>query len=95
MIEVTTYVGMDAHKKDLFLAPLIREERSPVLWHIPNDPHAVRRVVRALERDAPSARGALLRSRSVRVRVAASNDHPARPPSVISPSLIPPSQVST
>ena len=52
-MEVTTYVGIDAHKKDLFLAKLIGEERTPVMWKIPNDPQAVRRVVRALEREAP------------------------------------------
>ena len=44
---------MDAHKKELFLARLIGDERTPVAWHIPNEPQAVRRLVRALERDAP------------------------------------------
>jgi transposase len=53
MSEVTTYVGMDAHKKDLFLARLIGDERTPVTWHVPNEPQAIRRVVRTLEREAP------------------------------------------
>lgn len=53
MSEVTTYVGMDAHKKELFLARLIGDERTPVTWHVPNEPQAIRRVVRTLEREAP------------------------------------------
>lgn len=53
MNEVTTYVGMDAHKKELFLARLIGDERTPVTWRVPNEPQAIRRVVRTLEREAP------------------------------------------
>lgn len=53
MAEVTTYVGMDAHKKDLFFARLVGDERTPVMWQIPNDPQVVRRTVRALERESP------------------------------------------
>jgi hypothetical protein len=51
--QVTTYVGMDAHKKDLFLAMLVGTEAVPVSWTVPNDPKAVKRLVRKLERDAP------------------------------------------
>jgi hypothetical protein len=50
---VTTYVGIDAHKKDLFVAMLIGHEATPVTWTVPNEPNAVRRLVRRLERDAP------------------------------------------
>ena len=53
MKQVTTYVGMDAHKKDLFVAMLIGSERAPVTWTVPNEPNAVRRLVRKLEREAP------------------------------------------
>ena len=53
MSEVTTYVGMDAHKQALFLARLIGDERSPVTWRVANEPQAIRRVVRTLEREAP------------------------------------------
>jgi len=51
--EITTYVGVDAHKKDLFIAMLIGNERTPVAWTVPNEPNAVRRLVRKLEREAP------------------------------------------
>jgi transposase len=53
MKQVTTYVGIDAHKKDLFIAMLIGQEKTPVTWQLANEPHAVRRLVRKLEREAP------------------------------------------
>jgi transposase len=53
MNEVTTYVGVDAHKKDLFIAMLVGDSQTPVTWTVPNEPTAVRRLVRRLERDAP------------------------------------------
>jgi len=53
MQEVTTYVGVDAHKKDLFIAMLIGDRPTPVTWTVPNERQAVRRLVRKLEREAP------------------------------------------
>jgi len=53
MAEVTTYVGVDAHKKDLFIAMLVGGQATPVTWQLANEPTAVRRLVRKLERDAP------------------------------------------
>ncbi len=53
MKQVTTYVGIDAHKKDLFIAMLIGQEKAPVTWQLANEPQAVRRLVRKLEREAP------------------------------------------
>src|SRR4249919_1052563 len=53
MKNVTTYVGIDAHKKDLFIAMLIGDASNPVTWQLANEPKAVRRLVRTLERDAP------------------------------------------
>ena len=53
MKDVTTYVGIDAHKKDLFIAMLIGNEPKPVTWQLANEPNAVRRLVRKLEREAP------------------------------------------
>jgi transposase len=46
-------VGIDAHKKDLFVAMLMGTETTPVTWTVPNEPNAVRRLVRKLEREAP------------------------------------------
>jgi transposase len=53
MKNVTTYVGIDAHKKDLFIAMLIGTEPTPVTWQQANEAQAVRRLVRKLEREAP------------------------------------------
>jgi len=44
---------VDAHKKDLFIAMLVGEGQTPVTWTVPNEPNAVKRLVRKLERDAP------------------------------------------
>jgi transposase len=53
MSEVITYVGIDAHKKDLFIAMLVGSEKTPVTWQVTNEAGAVRRLVRKLEREAP------------------------------------------
>ena len=53
MADVITYVGIDAHKKDLFIAMLIGDRTTPVTWQLENEPQAVRRLVRKLEREAP------------------------------------------
>jgi transposase len=50
---ITTYVGVDAHKKDLFIAMLVGDQTMPVTWQLANEPTAVRRLVRKLEREAP------------------------------------------
>ena len=53
MKNAITYVGIDAHKKDLFIAMLVGGQTTPVTWKLPNEPTAVRRLVRKLERAAP------------------------------------------
>jgi transposase len=53
MEQVTTYVGIDAHKKDLFVAMLTGDQTTAVTWQLANEPQAVRRLVRTLEREAP------------------------------------------
>lgn len=55
MEQITTYVGIDAHKKDLYVAMLIGDQRAPVTWQVANEPQAVRRLARTLERDAPGS----------------------------------------
>ena|SRR2546427_2862408 len=55
MKQVTTFVGIDAHKKDLFIAMLVGDHTTPVTWQLANESNAVRRLVRKLERDAPGA----------------------------------------
>jgi transposase len=46
-------VGIDAHKKELFVAMLMGNETTPVTWQLANEPRAVHRLVRKLEREAP------------------------------------------
>ena len=53
MKKVTTFVGIDAHRKDLFVAMLSGTAPTPVSWQLANEPGAVRRLVRKLEREAP------------------------------------------
>jgi len=53
MKNVITYVGIDAHKKDLFVAMLVGTAATPVTWQLANEPTAVRRLVKKLEREAP------------------------------------------
>lgn len=53
MKQITTFVGIDAHKKDLFVAMLSGPAAAPVTWQRANEPAAVRRLVRKLEHEAP------------------------------------------
>jgi transposase len=53
MTDVITYVGIDAHKKDLYIAMLVGTQATPVAWQVANEANAVRRMVRKLEREAP------------------------------------------
>jgi transposase len=53
MSDVITYVGIDAHKKDLFIALLVGNQETPVTWQLANEPNAVRRLAKKLEREAP------------------------------------------
>ena len=52
MKNAITYVGLDAHKKDIYVAMLVGHKRVPVTWQLPNEPQALRRLVRKLEREA-------------------------------------------
>jgi transposase len=49
--QVTTFVGIDAHKKDLFVAMLSGHSTTPMTWQLANEAAAVRRLVRKLERE--------------------------------------------
>src|SRR4029453_15985566 len=53
MKNVSTYVGIDSHKQDLFVAMLMGNDKTPVTWQLANEPRAVHRLVRKLEREAP------------------------------------------
>jgi transposase len=48
----TTFVGLDVHKDAINVAMLLPGETRPVEWQVSNDPAAVRRLVRKLQRSA-------------------------------------------
>ena len=78
MKNVTTYVGSDAHKKDLFMAMLVGDQAASVTWTTPNEPRAMRRLVKKLEREAPGPVRVFYEAGTVRLRVAAAGDDGAR-----------------
>ena len=53
MSEVITSVGIDAHKRELHVAMLIGSAATPVTWTVENEPKAIDRLHRKLEREAP------------------------------------------
>lgn len=48
-----TFVGMDAHKKAINVAMLLPGQHQPVEWQLANEPAAIRRLARKLQREAP------------------------------------------
>jgi hypothetical protein len=52
MREPSTFVGRDAHKDTIVVAMLQAESVHPVEWKIVNEPGAVRRLARKLNREA-------------------------------------------
>ena len=52
MSKPSTHVGMDVHKKDIFVALLPPGGNEPVEWKLRNEPRAVRRLARRLRREA-------------------------------------------
>src|SRR5687768_8565753 len=48
-----TFVGLDAHKKSISVAMLLPDQEKPVEWQVANEPGAVKRMVRKIEREAP------------------------------------------
>jgi transposase len=55
MGEAITYVGIDAHKRELQLAMLVGDEEQLRCWTSPTEAAAIERLRRRLERDAPGA----------------------------------------
>ena len=53
MGDVTTYVGIDAHKRELHVAMLTEAATVPVSWIVANEAKAIDRLRRKLEREAP------------------------------------------
>lgn len=53
MSEAITWVGLDAHKSSVSVSAFLPGLKQPVEWQIVNEPGAIRRMVRKLERQAP------------------------------------------
>ena len=53
MHEAITYVGIDAHTKNLAVAMLVGHERTPTTWTVAKERQAVERLRRTLNRLAP------------------------------------------
>lgn len=53
MNEPITYVGIDAHKRELHIAMLVGHSVTPVTWKVANEPRAIERLRRQVDREAP------------------------------------------
>jgi transposase len=51
MREPITFVGMDVHRKDIAVAMLVEGQPGPVEWRVANEPSAVRRLAKKLQRE--------------------------------------------
>lgn len=55
MREPSTFVGMDVHRKDIAVAMLVAGSAGPVEWRVANEPSAVRRLAKKLQREGGGA----------------------------------------
>ncbi len=53
MAKGITWIGMDAHKKFISVAMLLPRRKTTEEWKVNNEPKALKRLVRKLEREAP------------------------------------------
>lgn len=73
MKDATTWVGLDAHKATIQVAMLLPGGAAPVEWQIANEPAAVRRLARKVQRAAPGECGAAMKRESVGTRCSGSS----------------------
>jgi len=52
-MEGITFVGLDAHKLWIMVAMLLPGREVAIEWRVPNEPRAIRRMLRRIEREAP------------------------------------------
>ena len=71
MSEPITYVGIDAHKVELQVALLAPDVTTPVTWTVQNEVRAVERLRRKTGESRAGSGRLLLRSRAVRLCLAA------------------------
>ena len=48
-----SYVGLDAHKKLIVVAMLLPGKEEPIVWQLPNEAGAIRRMAKRILREAP------------------------------------------
>lgn len=51
MKNYSTYVGLDAHKKEISAAVFFEGRKEPVEWKIPNEVRSIRRMIRRISRE--------------------------------------------
>ena len=89
MGEPTTYVGIDAHKRELHVAMLIGAAEQAVSWTCPTEPRALERLRLHLEREAPGAIECCYEAGSTGYALQRRLDGGRMHCRVIAPSLIP------
>lgn len=52
-MEGTTFVGLDAHKQWISVAMLLPGRETAIDWQVPNEPAAIRKMLRRIEGEAP------------------------------------------
>jgi len=54
MGEPITFVGLDVHRKDIAVAMLVTGPEGPLEWRVANEPSAVIRLAKKLQREGGS-----------------------------------------
>lgn len=52
MHEITTFVGLDTSKKSIDICVLLPDREKPIAWKEPNEPRAVKRLIKRLKAEA-------------------------------------------
>ena len=89
MSKPSTFVGLDVHKNSIVVALLRPGERTPLEWKIANEPGAVHRLIRRLERESEGGRQCCCEAGPTGYVLKRQMDRAGIACQVIAPSLIP------
>jgi len=89
MSKPSTFVGLDVHKASIAIALLRPGQREPLEWSIRNEPGAVHRLIRKLEREAQDGLQCCYEAGPTGYVLKRQFDRAGIPCMVIAPSLIP------
>jgi len=89
MSEASTFVGLDVHKSSIVVALLRPGQDAPLEWKIANEPVAVQRLLRRLEREAEGGLQCCYEAGPTGYVLKRQMDAAGIPCRVIAPSLIP------